>query len=181
VSVSHSGIAIIALQGSATFMALLAGRTMVRIRHYKRMPLASLAVAILALLALAARPTDLPVGVVVVLIAVIGCGVGPMFPTTIVAIQNAVELHQLGIATGLISFSRSLGGSLIVTVFTAIVLTDVPSGSLLAIEELTAKHSGALGGMAFRWVFVAAAVCLLGAFGCVLTIEERPLRGAGER
>jgi EmrB/QacA subfamily drug resistance transporter len=181
VSVSHSGIAIIALQGSATCMALLTGRAMVRLRHYKRMPLTSLAVAILALLVLAARPTDLHVGVVVVLIAVIGCGIGPMFPTTIVTIQNAVELHQLGIATGLISFSRSLGGSLIVTAFTAIVLADVPSGSLLAIEELAAKHSGGPGGMAFRWVFVAAAVCLLGAFGSVLTIEERPLRGIGDR
>jgi EmrB/QacA subfamily drug resistance transporter len=177
VSVSHSGVAIIALQGSATCMALLTGRTMARLRHYKRVPLASLAVAILALLVLAARPTDLPVAVVVALIAVIGCGVGPMFPTTIVAIQNAVEPHQLGIATGLISFSRSLGGSLIVTAFTAIVLADVSSGRLLAMEDLAARHSGALGGMAFRWVFAAAAVCLLGAFGCVLTMEERPLRG----
>jgi EmrB/QacA subfamily drug resistance transporter len=178
VSVSHSGIAIMALQGGATCMALMTGRNMARFTHYKRIPMVSLAIAILALLLLAAKPTGLSVVLVVLLIAVVGCGIGPMFPTTIVTIQNAVELHQLGIATGLISFSRSLGGSLIVTAFGAIVLAYAPSSGLPTIEQLAANHSATFGGAPFRWVFVAAACCLFAAFACVLAIEERPLRGA---
>jgi hypothetical protein len=138
--------------------------------------LVSLSVAVVALLVLAAQPTQLPLWLVIALIALAGGGIGPIFPTTIVSLQNAVELHQLGIATGLISFSRSLGGSLIVTVFGAIVLADAPAGRVVAIEQLAIGHS-ALGGNAFRWVFAAAAACLLAALLCVLAIEERPLRG----
>jgi MFS family permease len=178
VSASRSGIAVIALQGGATIMALVAGRAMARVVHYKRLPLASLAIGILALLALAAWPTDIPLALVVALVALVGCGIGPAFPTTIVAIQNAVPAHQLGIATGLISFSRSLGGSLIVTGFSAIVLAGLPDQGAATLERLAAaSHGSGLNGGVFRWVFVAAAVCLVAAFGCVLSIEERPLRG----
>jgi EmrB/QacA subfamily drug resistance transporter len=178
VSASLSGIAVIALQGGATIMALVAGRAMARVAHYKRLPLASLAVGIIALLVLAAWPTDIPLALVVALVALVGCGIGPAFPTTIVAIQNAVPAHQLGIATGLISFSRSLGGSLIVTGFSAIVLAGIPDQGAATLARLAAaSHGNGLNGGVFRWVFVAAAVCLVAAFGCVLSIEERPLRG----
>jgi len=117
ISASRSGVAIIAFQGGATMTSMMTGRYMARVVHYKRLPLAGLALGTGALLLLAGRPTELPLFFVFVLITLVGCGLGPVFPTTIVAIQNAVSLHQLGISTGLISFSRSLGGSLIVTLW----------------------------------------------------------------
>jgi EmrB/QacA subfamily drug resistance transporter len=179
ISASSSGIAVIALQGGATFMALMAGRMMGQVVHYKRMPMASLAVGIGSLLLLAARPTEMPFALVIVLVTLVGCGIGPVFPTTLVVIQNAVPLHQLGIATGLISFSRSLGGSLIVTVFSAIVLAGLSDNGAATLERLAASsHGGGLNGDVFRWVFVAAAICLVAAFVSVLAIEERPLRGS---
>ena len=45
-------------------------------------------------------PADLTVLQVAVLLALGGAGMGPMWPTTTIIIQNAVPLHQLGIATG---------------------------------------------------------------------------------
>jgi EmrB/QacA subfamily drug resistance transporter len=178
-SASRSGIAIIALQGGATFMAMMAGRVMGRVVHYKRLPLVSLAVGVAALLLLAAYPTEMPSALVIALVTLVGCGIGPAFPTAIVVIQNAVPLHQLGIASGLVSFSRSLGGSLIVTVFSAIVLAGLSDGSVVTVERLAAAgHGDGLNGGVFRWVFVAAAVGLLAAFACVFAIEERPLRGS---
>jgi len=33
---------------------------------------------------------------------------------------------------------------------------------------------------AFRWVFAAAALCLLIALACILALEERPLRGSSQ-
>jgi EmrB/QacA subfamily drug resistance transporter len=178
-SASRSGIAIIALQGGATFMAMMAGRVMGRVVHYKRLPLASLAFGVAALLLLAAYPTQMPSALVIALVTLVGCGIGPAFPTAIVVIQNAVPLHQLGIASGLVSFSRSLGGSLIVTVFSAIVLAGLSDSSIVTVERLAAAgHADGLNGGVFRWVFVAAAVGLLAAFACVFAIEERPLRGS---
>jgi hypothetical protein len=128
---------------------------------------------------LAGRPTELPLFFVFVLITLVGCGLGPVFPTTIVAIQNAVPLHQLGISTGLISFSRSLGGSLIVTLFSAVVLAGMPDGGIGAVDRLAVMgHGGGLDANVFRWVFAAAAMCLVAAFGCVLAMDERPLRSS---
>jgi EmrB/QacA subfamily drug resistance transporter len=178
VSASRSGIAIIAFQGGATLAAMMTGRMMARVVHYKRVPMGSLALGVVSLLVLAAWPTQLPLALVVALITLAGCGIGPVFPTTIVTIQNAVSLHQLGIATGLVSFSRSLGGSLIVTVFSAIVLAGLSSGGVAVAERLAIGAGGALDASVFRWVFVAAAAFLVAAFACVLAIEERPLRGA---
>ncbi|MBO0755264.1 MAG: MFS transporter [Bradyrhizobiaceae bacterium] len=177
VSASRSGIAIIALQGGATLAAMMTGRLMARVAHYRRIPMFSLGVGIASLSLLALEPTNLPLTLVVVLIVLVGCGIGPMFPTTIVAIQNAVSLHQLGIASSLISFSRSLGGSLIVTAFSAIVLVGAPDGGPTAVEHL-AGQAGSLSVSVFRWVFVAGATCLSAAFGCLMLIEERPLRGS---
>jgi EmrB/QacA subfamily drug resistance transporter len=177
VSTSRSGIAIIALQGGATLGAMMTGRLMTRMVHYRRIPAISLGVGIVSLSLLALAPTSLPLTLVVALIALVGCGIGPMFPTTIIAIQNAVSLHQLGIASSLVSFSRSLGGSLIVTVFSAIVLAGVPGGGSTTLEHLAAGQGGPSASV-FRWVFVAGVVCLIGAFACLLLIEERPLRGS---
>jgi EmrB/QacA subfamily drug resistance transporter len=179
VSAARAGIAIIAFQGGATLAAMMMGRYMARIVHYKRIPMASLILGVLSLSLLAAWPTQLPLALVVAIVALMGCGIGPVFPTTIVAIQNAVPLHQLGIASSLISFSRSLGGSLIVTAFSAIVLAGMPGGAGAPIERLAAgSHIEGLDGSIFRWVFVAGAICLLAALGCVFAIEERPLRGS---
>jgi len=177
ISASRSGVAIIALQGGATLGAMMTGRLMARVVHYRRIPMISLGVGIVSLSMLALAPTDLPLTLVVALIVLVGCGIGPMFPTTIIAIQNAVSLHQLGIASSLVSFSRSLGGSLIVTGFSAIILAGASDGGPTAVEHLAVGPDG-LGGSVFRWVFVAGVACLMAAFGCLLLIEERPLRGS---
>jgi hypothetical protein len=107
------------------------------------------------------------------LIAIAGLGLGPVFPFTIVVVQNAVPMHQLGIATGTMNFFRSLGSTFIVTGFGAIVLAGVPvargvpaGGALAGVEAAT-----------FGWVFAAAILCLVLALICILALKERPLRG----
>ena len=173
-SVSESGLAIIALQGAATITSVVGGRLIARLTHYKRVPIVGISIAILALVPLAAAPTSLSPWAALGLIAVAGFGLGPMFPFTIVMVQNAVPLHQLGIATGTMNFFRSLGSTFIVTGFGAIVLAGAP-----AIRGLSA--SAALAGTdaveGFRWIFAAAALCLAIALACVMVVEERPLRG----
>ncbi len=52
-SVSESALAIIALQGAATVSSVAGGRLIARLTHYKRVPLAGLAIAIAALVPLA--------------------------------------------------------------------------------------------------------------------------------
>jgi EmrB/QacA subfamily drug resistance transporter len=174
-SASLSGIAVVAFQGGATTAAMLAGRAMAHTIHHKRFAAGALLLAIAGLGFLAMLPTHLPLVVIIALIALVGCGVGPSFPTTIVALQNTVPSHQLGIASGLMSFSRSLGGSLIVTAFSAIVLAG--AGSAVPLGQ-AAAHGAVLDGLVFRWVFAAAAIGLAAALCCLLAIDERAMRGS---
>jgi hypothetical protein len=60
----------------------------------------------------------------------IGIGMGMTFPVTTVSVQNAVHQMHLGVATGMLTFLRSLGGALGVAVLGAIALGHgIPLGA----------------------------------------------------
>ena len=176
VSASLSGIALIAYMGGATIGSLISTRIVVRVKHYMRVPMAGLVIAIATLAVLAADPAGHTLTEVVVLLALLGLGLGPMYPVSTIVMQNVVKPHQLGTATGTLNFFRTLGGALVVAVFGAIVLGGVSDGvPATTLEKLTAGHGDLA--PAFHWVFIAAAVCLGISLLCLLAVEERPLHG----
>jgi MFS family permease len=171
-SASVSGLALIGFLAGATLGSLLTGRLLVRLTHYMRLPI----IAIAALGFLAAKPAGLSLGAFTVLLGVVGAGIGPMYPTSTIVMQNAVKLHQLGTATGALNFFRLLGGAVIVAVFGAIVLGSAGDHTgVVTLEKLAAGHADFA--PAFRVVFIAAAIFLAVALACVLAVEERPLHG----
>jgi EmrB/QacA subfamily drug resistance transporter len=175
---SLSGLALIPLMGGVVTGATASGRLMTRARRYKRVPLVGIAVATAGLALLAARPAGLPLSVVELVLGAVGVGIGTLLPVTTVAVQNAVAMHELGTATGMMNFFRSLGGAIAVAAFGAIVLAGVgvegvgPEG----LAEV-ARRQGLDLALTFRWAFTAAALGLAAGWGCLLAMEERPLRG----
>jgi hypothetical protein len=146
---------------------------MPRLERYKLVPVLAMPVGVAAMIVFALAGADLTLTEATILLAVGGAGMGPMWPTTTVIIQNAVPLHQLGIATGTLSFFRQLGGAIVVAIFAAIVLTGVHGSGL---ERLSAADTAALAA-SFRWVFIAAAVFLATAVLSLMAIKTQPLRG----
>jgi MFS family permease len=140
-----------------------------------RVPLAALLFAVTALGVLAIDPVNQSIARLVFLLFVLGCGVGPMYPMSTIVMQNAVKPHQLGTATGTLNFFRTLGGAIIVAVFGAIVLGSGTDAGTITLENLVAAHGDLAS--AFRWVFIAAVICLAIAFASLLAVEERPLHG----
>ena len=173
-SVSASAWTIVALQGGATVASIFGGRMLVRFTHYKRVPLAGLLISIAGLLPLAMAPSGFSPITAIALIAVVGFGLGPTFPFTVVVVQNSVAMHELGVATGALNFFRALGATFIVAMFGALVLAGAPMVRGMAAGTLPAADAGE----AFRFVFAAAIGCLAAAIASILTLEERPLRGA---
>lgn len=175
-SASVSGVALIAFMAGATIGSLLAGRLFARLTHYLRVPIAGLTVGIVTLGLLAVDVDGLSLGVFCAVLGLLGVAMGPMYPTSTIVMQNAVKLHQLGIATGALNFFRLLGGAIIVAVFGAIVLgSGGEHGGIAALEKLAAGHADFA--PAFRLVFVAAGIFLAIALACLLVLEERPLHG----
>jgi EmrB/QacA subfamily drug resistance transporter len=172
-SPSASGLVLIAFMVGATIGSMVAGRLMPKLERYKLVPVLAMPIGIATMILFALSPGDLTLIQAMLLLAVGGVGVGPMWPATTVIIQNAVPLHQLGIATGTLSFFRQLGGALVVAIFAAIVLAGVHGAGL---ERLSAADTAALAA-SFRWVFVAAAVFLTMSLLSLMVIKTQPLRG----
>jgi MFS family permease len=173
-SASQSGLSLIAFMVGTTVGAVIMGRLIVRLTHYMRVPIVGLLIAIATFATLAVETSELSLLSFTALLGVLGIGIGPMYPASTIVMQNGVTAHQLGTATGALNFFRLLGGAIVVAAFGAIVLGSA-GGGVMTLEKLQAAHADFV--PAFRMVFIAGALFLLVALGCVMTVEERPLHG----
>jgi MFS family permease len=173
-----SGLILIAFMIGITLGAMAASMAMARLRHYKRIPLAGLLLAIAVFVMLAAN-LRLPFAVAAGLLLLAGAGIGPMYPITTVLIQNAVQPHQTGVVTGTLNFFRLFGGTIVVAGFGAIMLANDATGALAAHGPASRGAASPVGSAPadFSAVFAAACVCLAASFVALLMVEERPLRG----
>jgi len=177
-SASESGIALIPMMGATVLWSTLTGQLMSRLVHYKRVPLIGTSIGIASLAVLAAFPATLPLWAVLTLQFVIGSSFGTVFPISTVCMQNAVQRSQMGIATGAANFFRALFSSLIVAVLGAIVLGHLGGGKGGAVEALARAASSDVLVQAFRYVFATCALVLCAGLALLISLEERPLRGA---
>jgi EmrB/QacA subfamily drug resistance transporter len=179
-SASQSGLALIPLMAGTVVGATLSGRTMAKVKHYKRLPTAGLLVAMATTGILAAYGPSLSIVTVEIILAIVSIGLGTVLPVTMVTTQNAVAPHQMGTATGTANFFRSLGGAFIVAIFGAIVLSGSGLSGAASFESLSAvaAQSGVDLADVFRYVFIAAIVGFGLSLAFLLALEERPLRGS---
>lgn len=171
-SISGSGLGILGLSVGTVSGATFSGRVMVNVVHYRRLPLAGLAIAAIAQLVLAFRADLLPFWQFELLLVLTGVGVGTVLPVSTVAIQNAVAMHQMGTATAVMNFFRSLGGAIVVAVFGAVLLGIAGTGHEIGPEMRPAFAQ------AFGWIFLLTAIGIAAALLALLCMEERPLRGS---
>jgi EmrB/QacA subfamily drug resistance transporter len=120
-------------------------------------------------------------------LVVLGFGMGLVFMSTSLAAQNSVDMRRMGIATGLINFTRQLGGAIGVALAASVLLsnladdlsaafgTKVDTASLLAPSEGQKIPAGAravvrdaFSGSLNSTFWVAVIVALIGAACTVL-------------
>jgi EmrB/QacA subfamily drug resistance transporter len=137
----------------------------------------------LALMATVDHTTPVPqIGAFLV---VLGLGLGMTIQNLVLAVQNTVDLGDVGAASGLVVFLRSLGGTVGVTVL-GVVLSNRVAGllggvhtdlaDLAALPSAEAAALRAAYGDAIGTVFGVAAVASLLTLVAVLLIREVPLR-----
>lgn len=179
-SASLSGLALIPLMAGTVVGATFSGRSMAKARHYKRLPVGGLVVALVGTMLIALFGDRMSIPVIEGILAVLSVGFGTLLPVSTVAIQNAVAPHELGTATGTANFFRSLGGAFLVAIFGAILLSGVNVTGAASFESFgaSAAQGGVDLGDVFRYVFLAAAIGFALALAFLLAMEERPLRGS---
>jgi MFS family permease len=174
-SPDQSGLALISPMLSVVLGAVISGQYMRFTGRYKRPPAIGFSIAAIGLAAFAFFGETMPLLPAVALLGIIGGGLGTGFPALMVATQNAVETRDIGVATGSQAFFRSLGGSVGVAMFGAILVgalsaTGDVSGTLRDNADPVALAHG------FARLFAAAAfVTALGA-AALMALKEIPLR-----
>lgn len=175
-SASASGTAMLGLMLGTVAGATLSGRTIQRFVHYKRIAMIGVGFAILCLGVLSLVAGHASLLTVEILTTCIGLGSGTTFPVATVSVQNAVDQAHLGVATGVLTFLRSLGSALGVAILGAVALGY---GLPLASEGVQAAGA-AVEAAAFVMIFLAAAAMLLMALVALGLMPEKPLRGHPE-
>jgi EmrB/QacA subfamily drug resistance transporter len=128
-SATRSGLLLLALLLAGTVSTALAGRLMTRTGRYKPFPIAGLGIMAVGLLALSTMDAGTSQRTAALFLAVFGLGFGLVSQILTVALQNAVDRRDIGIATASANLFRALGGAVGVAAFGAILATGSTYGS----------------------------------------------------
>jgi EmrB/QacA subfamily drug resistance transporter len=178
-SATSSGVIVIPFMLAAVIASVASGWWVSRSGRYKVVAVVGLAV-LAAGLALVWRMDEATGGGEVARNAVVaGLGLGLAMQVLIVAVQNTVPLSTMGSATALVHFSRSIGGTLGVTVMGVIAARELPRGADVRgpIPEHLPLFVRRELAEAIRPAFLfAVCVCLAALALVAIGLREEPLR-----
>jgi MFS family permease len=193
---TESGLQMLPLMAGVLIASIGSGQLITRYGRYKLFPIIGTALMVVGLLLL----SRLDVGTSLLLadldMLVVGFGLGFVMQVLVLAVQNAVEYENLGVATSTATLFRSMGGTIGVPLFGAIfsnklaseLASRLPAGVASAlpaklgpsqIDQLPAAIRDpyiAAYAAALRPVFLIAAAVAASGFVITWFLEERPLR-----
>ncbi|MGH9212096.1 MAG: MDR family MFS transporter [Acidimicrobiales bacterium] len=187
-SASNSGLLLVPLLAGLVGASMLAGQVVTRTGRYRVFPITGMAIASLGMFLLSTLDTDssrLESGGYMV---ILGIGIGLVMQIMVLASQNEAPVADLGVATSMVNFFRSVGGSVGVALFGAVVnhrLTDLlGEGSTVAmtpeqIHQLPAGEQAILGSAfadAIGQVFLDALPVVVIGFLLTWLLRETALR-----
>ena len=181
-----AGVAVAAMSIGWPIGSVIGGRAMLRLgpRPVVVVGTAMLAVGTALLTRLAAIPA---LWFVMLATGVTGLGMGLSSTTILVVVQSWVDWRQRGMATGLVQFSRTIGGAVGVGLMGAVLTAHVGADASAVLDpiqrggippdELTAMRGALASGLSI--IYVAILVCALLAF--VLAARAMPTIRLGAR
>lgn len=174
-SPASAGLHMMVLLVTVNSSALVGAQIAARVVHYKIYPLIAMIVCIAAISYLTWRLDQVGTWELEILLAIIGIGFGPIAPITTVTTQNAVRMSEMGTATSMMSFSRSLLSSMLIAGLGAVIISglDTSGDGQVSATVLAANQGAAIA--AFRIMFIITITCLCIALVAFWRIEEKPL------
>lgn len=122
-SPTESGLRMIPLMGGTLFTSILSGQIVSRTGRYKLFPIIGTTMVTLALFLISRMTAETTNLTIAWLMLMLGFGLGFVMQMLIIAVQNAVEYHDLGVATSNAILFRFIGGSLGTALLGAVLAT----------------------------------------------------------
>jgi EmrB/QacA subfamily drug resistance transporter len=192
-----SGLQLLPLMGGLLITSILSGQLITRTGRYKPFPIAGTAVMTLGLYLLSTMDPSSSRVSISLFMFILGLGLGMVMQVLILAVQNAVDYADLGVATSGATLFRSIGGSLGTAVLGAIFSNRLTSelgsvfptgsigsstGSTVNPKEIAALPAPLRDGYlhaftnALSTVFLVASAFAVLAFALSWFIRQLPLR-----
>ena len=120
-SPTRSGMAMLPVVAGLFTSSISSGRLITRTGRYRIFPILGAAIIVAGLILLGTLEVDTPYWQVGIFGFIFGLGLGLTLQTIVVAVQNSVEMRDLGAATSSTTFFRSLGGAIGAAMFGAVL------------------------------------------------------------
>lgn len=180
--------------------ATIGGQIVSRTGRWKPVMMVGSVVMLIGLFGLGTISHETSYTLVAIYMALMGLGVGTLVQNIVLAVQNTVDVAEVGAASGAIAFFRSLGGAVGVTALGAVLThlvgnnvkdgmskLGVPADQLTGSSGQTDLDIGGLPGPvqavfhaayadAFGPVFMIAAAIAVVTVICIFAVKEVPLR-----
>lgn len=196
-SASEAGLITIPLMAGVFLSSTVSGALITRYGRWKPFLVSGATLVVVGFAMLGVIDHETPLPYLFVAMGVVGVGVGMSMQNLLLAVQNTVELRDIGTSTATVTFFRSLGGTVGVSVLGAVLASQVASKiaeglSALGISAASSGDTSSLDvtalpapvaalvraayGDATGHIFlISAAVALVGLVAVVF-IREVPLR-----
>jgi EmrB/QacA subfamily drug resistance transporter len=200
-SPTEAGLMSIAMVGGLLVSSIVTGRIISDTGYWKKYLVGGMVLVVAALALLGTIDAETPLLEVGAFMAVLGIGLGATMQNLVLAVQNNTAQADMGAASSVVAFFRSLGGSIGVSALGALLSTEVAdkvTSGLQAMGVDTSHQSGAVPdlatlpapvrslyeasfGEATGHLFMVAMPFAALALVCVLFIREVPLRTTLDR
>ena len=126
-SPTEAGLLILPMVAGIMAAAVISGQLTSRTGHYRIFPIIGSAFLVIAMLLLHTIGAHTPLWQTDLYMVVFGAGLGLNMQSIILAMQNAVPVRDMGVATSSVTFFRQMGGALGTAVFLSILFSAAPS------------------------------------------------------
>jgi EmrB/QacA subfamily drug resistance transporter len=192
-SPTESGLRMVPLMAGTLVTSILAGQLVSRTGKYKLFPIIGTTIVTIALLLISRMTAETSTLAASLYMALLGFGLGFVMQVLIIAVQNAVEYRDLGVATSNAILFRFIGGSLGTALLGAVLATQLHANverlmpgtaalDLISPQSLTGLAPAVRAAYIEAFVASLSTVFLvatgIAAFGLLvaLLLPERPLR-----
>jgi EmrB/QacA subfamily drug resistance transporter len=194
---THAGLMSICMVGGLLVSSIVSGRAITRTGRWKRFLIGGMVLVITGMALLSTIDEKTALWQVGVFMAILGLGLGATMQNLVLAVQNNTAHADMGAASAVVTFFRSMGGSIGVSALGAVlshrVSATVTSGLQRMGVDTSSHESHAIPdlstlpapvralfehafGTATGDLFLIAVPFAVLAFVCVLLIREVPLR-----
>jgi len=116
-SATSAGLKLIPLMLGIVTMSIFSGKQITATGKYKIYPIIGAALMTLGLILMSTLNINTSFGVLSIYAILVGAGLGLSMQTIVIALQNAVDFQDMGIATSSNTFFRTLGGAFGTAIF----------------------------------------------------------------